>query len=103
MASAHPDRLAACLDVPLSRRTLRRLQQCERLHARLNALLVERWEGQIGDDPELGAGHAGTQDPPPSLLEHPDIYEIARLAGAVWHSRSLKSLVSGTVVGELVN
>ena len=119
VSRAHPERLLACLDPRLSAATVRRLQDCRRLLARLHDLLVRRYGALLappgapsvdhaedarlaGASPELGeAGDAGLAEA--AILGHPDLMEVARLAGAVWHARSLKLLVSGPAVAEVVS
>jgi len=43
VASAHPERLRACLDPVVGLPTVQRLQACARVQDRLHALLIERY------------------------------------------------------------
>ena len=98
----HPERLRACLDARLGLRTIRRLQESQRLRGGLQALIVQRYgelAGRVPDAAEVVACDAGIAE---ALLDHPNLTEAAYLAGAIWHARALKLLVSGPAVAGLV-
>jgi hypothetical protein len=103
VVGAHPERLLACLGPGASLATARRLQDAPRLRGRLQALLVERFA--TGGDAPSAAATATAARPAAadaSILEAHDLDEAARLAGAIWHARALKLLVTGAAVGGLI-
>jgi hypothetical protein len=65
-------------------------------------LLIDHHGGSAGRTPDLDGGMRldGARDV--SILDDPDLLDAARLAGALWHARALRLLVSGAVVGDLV-
>ncbi|UVK48809.1 nodulation protein NolU (plasmid) [Mesorhizobium sp. AR07] len=81
-ASAHPTRIAACLDPTLSAATVVQLQTCARLQPKLAELLLDN------DTDSNGCGWG------PDLLQGHDPRRAALFAGSVWHARSLLKLVS---------
>jgi hypothetical protein len=103
VADAHPERLRACLGERVSAATVHRLQQSRRLRPRLQALLVRHFGESAGPSPEPAGGALEEGHPAASILDHPDLLEATRLAGALWHARALRLLVSGGAVGELVS
>ncbi|PVE20930.1 nodulation protein NolU [Microvirga sp. KLBC 81] len=82
VASMHPTRLAARLDVSLSASTVMRLQKSPRLQGRLARLL-------LGNEMDPNGSGWGSD----LLLGH-DPRRAALLAGSIWHARSLLKLVS---------
>jgi len=102
VARAHPERVRACLDPRVSLATARRLQDCRRLRHRLHAVMAERY-GSL--DVQNSATVSATSDAAAalaSILASTDPIEAARLAGALWHARSLKLVLSGPAVAGLV-
>lgn len=81
-ALIHPTRLAARLDANLSAATLLRLQKSPRLQLRLPGLLLD-------NDMDLNGSDLGSD-----LLFGRDPSRAARLAGGIWHARSLTRLIS---------
>jgi hypothetical protein len=97
LGSIHLERLRARLDPRLTSETIARLLTCERLRTSLTRMAC-------GDLAEIGESDGEEQSAVPKeqepLLAH-DPGLIARLAGAVWHGRSLRALISGRDVAAL--
>ena len=102
VADAHPERVRAALGERVSAATVQRLQESRRLRARLQALLIHHHGGSAGHTPDPVGGMLRDGAPEVSILDEPDLLDAARLAGALWHARALRLLVSGAVVGDLV-
>jgi hypothetical protein len=100
--AAHPRRLADTLDSRLSAPVVRRLQNCARLHDRIAALLIQRHPGgsndALADDAAALAERRATFD----RLFQVDLKEASSLAGAAWHALSLRQMIRGRDVADLV-
>lgn len=105
--AAHPQRVADVLDSRLSAAVVGRLQSCPRLHGRIASLLIERQAGGSNDTP---ADDAATDDAV-NLAERratferlfqADPKEASSLAGAAWHAQSLRQMVRGRDVADLI-
>jgi hypothetical protein len=99
---AHPERLRACLDPRIGPATATRLQEAGRFRARLDALLMRHFTPPAPETVAEDAGSSEAEAALASILARAEPTEAARLAGAIWHAGSLKRLVSGPAVGELV-
>lgn len=88
----HPARVRAALDPRLNDGTIARLMACERLRGRLDA--------HLGLDGLAGASDASVLTSHRWLLTDPA--EAARRAGVLLHGQTLRAILSGPAVGELI-
>jgi hypothetical protein len=89
----HPSRVSMALDPRLTAETVRKLQNCGRLHERLVTQLQP-----ILTQQDLWPIPASAE----FLVPPGDPQGAARLAGAIWHSASLRLIVTGKAAAELV-
>lgn len=97
--TVHPARIARRLDPRMTVATVERLRSTTRLRRRLAVLVVLPAPAMIAEDQD-------TSDPIVAelgrrLLPHEPL-RLARMAGATWHARTLKLIVSGKSVAALV-
>ena len=100
--AAHPRRLADALDGRLSAAVVGRLQGCPRLHERIAPLLIQP---QIGDPNDTPADEAATLADRQATFERlfqVDLKQASSLAGAAWHALSLRQMIRGRDVADLV-
>ena len=100
--AAHPRRLADALDSRLSAPVVRRLQNCARLHDRIAPLLIEQQAGGSNDAPADGATALAERRATFERLFQADLKEASSLAGAAWHALSLRQMIRGRDVADLV-
>ena len=100
--AAHPSRLADAFDSRLSAPVVRRLQSCARLHDRIAALLIERQAGGPNDAPADDAAALAERRGAFERLFQADLKEASSLAGAAWHALSLRQMIRGRDVADLV-
>jgi hypothetical protein len=100
--AAHPRRLADALDSRLSESLVHRLQSCARLHDRIAALLIERQAGRSSDTPADDATALSEWPATFERLFQIDLKEASTLAGAAWHALSLRQMIRGRDVADLV-
>ena len=100
--AAHPSRLADALDSRLSAPLVRRLQSCSRLHDRIATLLIERPAGGSSDALPDDATALAERRPIFECLFQVDLKEASSLAGAAWHALSLRQMIRGRDVADLV-
>ena len=100
--AAHPQRLSDALDRRLAAITIERLRTCARLHDRIAPLLTQRRLGEEtdtqSDDTTMPADKQALFD----RLVRVDLEEVSRLAGAAWHALSLRQMIRGRDVADLV-
>jgi hypothetical protein len=100
--AAHPQRLAGALDHRLSAAVIGRLQNCVRLHERLASLLIQPQGGSpddaSADDLTALAERRATFE----RLFQADLREVSHIAGAAWHALSLRQMIRGRDVADLV-
>ena len=100
--AAHPQRLVDALDSRLSAAVVGRLQICPRLHSRIAPLLILRQAGgandTLADDAAILADRQATFE----RLFRADLKEVSSLAGAAWHALSLRQMIRGRDVADLV-
>jgi hypothetical protein len=99
--AAHPQRLADVLDGRLSTAVVGRLQGCARLHDRIAPMLIEPHVGSPGDIPADDAAIADRQATFERLFQA-DLKQASSLAGAAWNARSLRQMIRGRDVTDLV-
>jgi hypothetical protein len=100
--AAHPQRLVHALDSRLSITVIGRLQSCPRLHDRIASLLIQR---QAGGSDDAAADDATTIADRRATFErlfHADLKEASSVAGAAWHALSLRQMIRGRDVTDLV-
>jgi hypothetical protein len=99
--AAHPGRLADALDSRLSASLVQRLQSCARLHDRIAPLLIQQ---QGGGSSDASADDATLADRRTAFerLFQADLKEASSLAGAAWHALSLRQMIRGRDVADLV-
>ena len=100
--AAHPRRLADALDSRLSATLVRRLQSCARLHDRIAPLLIQRQAGGSNDAPADAATALAERRAAFERLFQADLKEASALAGAAWHALSLRQMIRGRDVADLV-
>ena len=100
--AAHPRRLADVLDSRLSAPLVLRLQNCARLHDRIAPLLIERQAGGSNDAPADDATALAERRAVFERLFQADLNEASSLAGAAWHALSLRQMIRGRDVADLV-
>jgi hypothetical protein len=100
--AAHPRRLADALDSRLSAPVVLRLQSCARLHDRIAPLLIQRQAGRSNDAPADDTTDLAEQRATFERLFQADLKEAASLAGAAWHALSLRRMIRGRDVADLV-
>lgn len=100
--AAHPRRLAEALDNRLSATVLRRLQNCARLHDRIAPLLIQRQARGSNDTPAYDATALAERSTTFDRLFQVDLKEASSLAGAAWHALSLRQMIRGRDVADLV-
>jgi hypothetical protein len=100
--AAHPRRLADALDSRLSAPLVHRLQNCARLHDRIAPLLIARQAGGSNDTPVDDAAVPEEQRAAFERLFLADLKEASSLAGAAWHALSLRQMIRGRDVADLV-
>ena len=98
--AAHPQRIADVLDPRLSTAVVGRLQGCPRLHGRIAQLLMQPSTGDSNDMPAGG----DLADPQATFerLFRADLKQASALAGAAWHASSLRQMIRGRDVADLV-
>jgi hypothetical protein len=100
--AAHPQRLADALDSRLSAAVVGRLQSCPRLHDRIASLLIPRQadgsNDTAADDAAIPADRQATFE----RLFQADLKEASSLAGAAWHALSLRQMIRGRDVADLI-
>jgi hypothetical protein len=100
--AAHPQKLANALDSRLSTAVVSRLQSCPRLHGRIAPLLIQPQAGgsddTSADDATISADRHATFE----RLFQADLKQASFLAGAAWHALSLRQMIRGRDVTELV-
>lgn len=100
--AAHPQRLADAFDRRLSVAVVSRLQGCPRLHERIALLLLQQ-QGGGSNDPAADDATALTERRAAfERLFHVDLTEASHLAGAAWHALSLRQMIRGRDVADLV-
>jgi hypothetical protein len=100
--AAHPRRLADALDSRLSAPLVRRLQNCTRLHDRIAPLLIQQQTGGSNDTPADDATALAQRQASFERLFQADLKEASSLAGAAWHALSLRQMIRGRDVADLV-
>lgn len=103
--AAHPQRLADALDSRLSAAVVGRLQSCPRLHGRIAPLLIQRQADGSNDANDTPANDAATLADWRATFERlfrADLKEASSLAGAAWHALSLRQMIRGRDVADLV-
>jgi hypothetical protein len=100
--AAHPRRLADTLDSRLSASLVRRLQSCARLHDRIAPLLIQRQADGSNDAPADDATALAERRATFERLFLADLTEASSLAGAAWHAVSLRQMIRGRDVADLV-
>jgi hypothetical protein len=100
--AAHPRRLADTLDSRLSASLVRRLQSCARLHDRIAPLLIQRQADGSNDAPADDATALAERRATFERLFLADLTEASSLAGAAWHALSLRQMIRGRDVADLV-
>lgn len=100
--AAHPQRLADALDSRLSAAVVSRLQGCPRLHDRIAPLLIQPQDDDT-NDPRAGdtttlADWRATFE----RLFRADLKQASSLAGAAWHALSIRQMIRGRDVADLV-
>ncbi|MEH2628705.1 hypothetical protein V1292_006760 [Bradyrhizobium sp. AZCC 1719] len=100
--AAHPRRLADTLDSRLSVAVIGRLQGCPRLHARIAPLLIRPEVDGPGDMPADDATALANRRATFERLFQVDLKQASSLAGAAWHARSLRQMIRGRDVADLV-
>jgi hypothetical protein len=103
--AAYPQRLADALDSRLSAAVVGRLQSCPRLHGRIAPLLIQRQADGSNDANDTPANDAATLADWRATFERlfrADLKEASSLAGAAWHARSLRQMIRGRDVADLV-
>ncbi|XSC45534.1 hypothetical protein ACF1BQ_005425 [Bradyrhizobium sp. RDT10] len=100
--AAHPRRLADTLDSRLSASVVHRLQSCARLHDRIAPLLIQRQADGSNDAPADDATALAERRATFERLFQVDLKEASSLAGAAWHSLSLRQMIRGRDVADLV-
>ena len=100
--AAHPRRLADALDSRLSASLVRRLQSCTRLHDRIASLLIQPQAGGSNDAPADDGTALAERRATFERLFQADLKEASALAGAAWHALSLRQMIRGRDVAELV-
>ncbi|UPJ51777.1 nodulation protein NolU [Bradyrhizobium sp. 200] len=100
--AAHPQRLADALDSRLSSTVVGRLQSCPRLHGRIAPLLIQRQADGSDDRPADDATTLADRQATFERLFQVDLREASSLAGAAWHALSLRQMIRGRDVADLV-
>jgi hypothetical protein len=100
--AAHPSRLADTLDSRLSASIVHRLQSCARLHDRIAPLLIQQLAGGSNDAPADDATGLAERRATFERLFQTDLKEASSLAGAAWHALSLRQMIRGRDVADLV-
>jgi hypothetical protein len=100
--AAHPQRLADALDSRLSAAVIGRLQSCPRLHGRIAPLLIQRQADGSDDTPADDATTLADRQATFERLFRADLKEASSLAGAAWHAPSLRQMIRGRDVADLV-
>ncbi|MDQ8726885.1 nodulation protein NolU [Bradyrhizobium sp. LHD-71] len=98
--AAHPQRLADAFDRRLSVAVVSRLQGCPRLHERIATLLLHQRgadsSGSIADNAPAERRETFER------LFQVDLKEASHLAGAAWHAHSLRQIIHGRDVADLI-
>src|SRR5262245_38352568 len=100
--AAHPQRLADALDHRISAAVVSRLQGCPRLHNRIAPLLIQPQDDHAND---TWADDATTLADRRAIFERlfrADLGQASWLAGAAWHALSLRQIIRGRDVADLV-
>ena len=100
--AAHPQRLADLLDSRLSAAIVSRLQGCLRLHDRIAPLLIQPQDDDPNDPRADDAIILADWRAAFERLFRADLKQASSLAGAAWHALSLRQMISGRDVAELV-
>ena len=100
--AAHPRRLVDALGSRLSAPLVRRLQSCTRLHDRIAPLLIQREDGGSNDTPADDATALAERRATFERLFQADLKQASSLAGAAWHALSLRHMIRGRDVADLV-
>jgi hypothetical protein len=100
--AAHPQRLADALDARLSAAVVSRLQSCARLHERIAPLLIPRQGGSSNDTSAHDVIEPAERQATFERLFHADLRQASHLAGAAWHALSLRQMLRGRDVADLV-
>ncbi|WP_156439698.1 hypothetical protein [Bradyrhizobium valentinum] len=100
--AAHPRRLADALDSRLSAPVVRRLQSCARLHDRIAPLLIQQQGGGSNDAPADDAIGLAERRATFERLFQADLKEASSFAGAAWHAQSLRQMIRGRDVADLI-
>ena len=100
--AAHPRRLADTLDSRLSAAVVSRLQGCPRLHDRIAPLLIQPQNDEPNDTRADDATTLGDRRAVFERLFRADLKQALLLAGAAWHAQSLRQMIRGRDVADLV-
>lgn len=91
----HPDRASEWMpDLPVE--TSQNLMKCARLETRLSAYIIQRY----GLEPLTAPSH--DIDLYIALLDQTMLRQVIGIAGAVWHGKSLRSLISSAALSKLL-
>jgi hypothetical protein len=100
--AAHPQRMADALDSRLSAAVVGRLQGCARLHGRIAPLLIQPQAGGSNDLPADDQTILADRQATFERLFQADLKQASSLAGAAWHALSLRQMIRGRDVADLV-
>ena len=100
--AAHPQRLADALDHRLSAAVVSRLQGCPRLHDRIAPLLMQPQDDHANDTCADDATTLADRRAIFERLFRADLEQASLLAGAAWHALSLRQIIRGRDVADLV-
>lgn len=100
--AAHPQRLADALDHRLSASVVGRLQYCPRLHDRIAPLLMQPQDDDANDTRTDDATTLADRRAIFERLFSADLEHASLLAGAGWHALSLRQIIRGRDVADLV-